>query len=538
MTTKPSKPLRVIFLIDNLTVREWQYQLYQYVEKHSDFTIAALVINNNYKPAQSAFFYRLLRKIDLFFFKFPINPFQKKELNGAGELRIKITPKRKKFSDYFSDEDIKKITDLTPDVIIRFGFRILRGKILTTAKYGIWSLHHADYRVNRGGPPGFWEVVNREPTTGITLQVLTEELDAGKIIDSAILKTDYTSFHKNQAAIYWSGVELFKKNLNLLAKGELLRQDDAKDLLFYGKRLYKDPSNIESIKIGLQFLSKTFVRKLTDAFYFQQWVIAFSFNKNIETAFYKYKLLVPPKNTIWADPFIANETGDTFLFAEEKIGKQNGTIICIKFNKEEKHFEIPVTVLKEDFHLSYPFVFKHNEKWYMIPETATIRKVILYEAKTFPYKWKKVKTMIEDQQLYDATLYLHNNVWYMFASAKPSPGISANELLHIYYTDNPVEGTWKLHRKNPIVHTVLGSRPAGAIFSRNGKLIRPSQIGAPNYGYGIQFHEIIKLTTEEYEERPIASIKPEWDKNISAMHTFNVNGKLSVVDFQRKALKF
>ena len=47
---------------------------------------------------------------------------------------------------------------------------------------GVWSYHHGDNRVNRGGPAGFWEVFEQWDVTGSILQVLSEELDAGKTL--------------------------------------------------------------------------------------------------------------------------------------------------------------------------------------------------------------------------------------------------------------------------------------------------------------------------------------------------------------------
>ena len=48
----------------------------------------------------------------------------------------------------------------------------LRGEI---ARHGVWSYHHGDNRFYRGGPPGFWEVMEDQPVieyylrTGSTL---------------------------------------------------------------------------------------------------------------------------------------------------------------------------------------------------------------------------------------------------------------------------------------------------------------------------------------------------------------------------------
>ena len=44
------------------------------------------------------------------------------------------------------------------------------------------SFHHGDNRVNRGGPSGFWEVLNDIPSSGFIIQKLTEELDGGEVL--------------------------------------------------------------------------------------------------------------------------------------------------------------------------------------------------------------------------------------------------------------------------------------------------------------------------------------------------------------------
>ena len=44
------------------------------------------------------------------------------------------------------------------------------------------GFHRGSKRANRGGPPGFWEVMDGEPVTGAVLQVLSEDLDAGLVL--------------------------------------------------------------------------------------------------------------------------------------------------------------------------------------------------------------------------------------------------------------------------------------------------------------------------------------------------------------------
>ena len=67
---------------------------------------------------------------------------------------VNVAPRKTKFSDYFSAEEVNEIRRHEVDVLIRIGFRIIRGDILTASKFGVWSYHHGDNRVNRGGHPG------------------------------------------------------------------------------------------------------------------------------------------------------------------------------------------------------------------------------------------------------------------------------------------------------------------------------------------------------------------------------------------------
>ncbi|WP_435317332.1 formyltransferase family protein [Haloarchaeobius sp. TZWSO28] len=74
------------------------------------------------------------------------------------------------------------VADLEPlDVAIRFGFGILVGDALTAPTKGVLSYHHGDLTEYRGQPAGFWEFIHDESSAGITVQRITDELDAGEI---------------------------------------------------------------------------------------------------------------------------------------------------------------------------------------------------------------------------------------------------------------------------------------------------------------------------------------------------------------------
>ena len=87
------------------------------------------------------------------------------------------------------------------DVMLRFGFRIVKGEILEAAPYGMWSLHHDDNRSYRGGPALFWEMYERNPESGTMLQMLTDALDGGKVLYRSIGRHQLrVRLHKNRRA--------------------------------------------------------------------------------------------------------------------------------------------------------------------------------------------------------------------------------------------------------------------------------------------------------------------------------------------------
>jgi hypothetical protein len=108
-------------------------------------------------------------------------------VNGVPRQECHVRLKGK-FSEYFSEEDIAAIRSYELDFILRSGFNIIRGEILSVPRYGVWSFHHDDIEKYRGGPPAFWEIFYGDSKTGVTLQRLTDRLDGG-----VVLKRDWTA---------------------------------------------------------------------------------------------------------------------------------------------------------------------------------------------------------------------------------------------------------------------------------------------------------------------------------------------------------
>jgi hypothetical protein len=282
------------------------------------------------------------------------------------------------------------------------------------------------------------------------------------------------------------------------------------------------PSSLQRL---IRRLDKTF----SSPFFLDQWVIMTARGAEHDSLQWSaFRPLIPEKDRYWADPFIIHRQNLYYVFIEEKIYASGlGRIACLTLDPEGNLISNQV-VLDRPYHLSYPFLFEHRGEIYMIPESAGNRTVELYHCAHFPGQWEFVKTLMTDIYAVDATLLEHQNKWWLFANVKGEGDSSLNSL-HLFYASDPFAGQWAPHPRNPIVRDIRSARPAGRIFARGGKLIRPAQDSARRYGYALKFNRIIKLDENEYEEVIDSIFTPRGGKTL-ATHTFNRAGGMTVID--------
>lgn len=273
---------------------------------------------------------------------------------------------------------------------------------------------------------------------------------------------------------------------------------------------------------------------------FIQWILLFEFKENSGPPYSLSTLrrIVPPRDRIWADPFVIYRNNRHYIFIEELLFKnKKGAISVIELTEDGKHSESQV-VLEKNYHLSYPFLIEEGEGLYMIPETANRNTVELYKCVDFPMKWEFQENLLENLKTADTTLFRHEGKYWMFTNTKVREDSENWDILHLYYSDQLSKGEWKPHPCNPIVSNVESSRPAGNIFESKGRLFRPGQNCSKHYGYGITINEIIKLSTTEYEERVVQSIGPDWKEDLVSTHTLNFGGQLTIADALIRRIKW
>ncbi len=453
---------------------------------------------------------------------------------------IKAIPRQTKNSDFIESDALQKIQEAKPDVMVRLGFRILRGGILTAAKHGIWSYHHGDNFTHRGMPAGWFEVLNHHPVTGSLLQVITEDLDNGDVLYRSWSCTDHLTINRNRNNFYWKSLAFLPRKLQELHQdGEekfqarVARTNEHPS--FYSERLYTSPTNREMAKMLWNHWTRYILRRL-DVFLYpeQQWALMYDLRNEMSASFWRFKKLIPPKGTFWADPFIVYRDNKYFIFFEDlAFTNRKGTISVIEMDEKGKT-KPPVPALECPYHLSYPFIFEWEGETFMIPETSRNRTVEVYKAVRFPDQWELHKTLMKEVVAMDATLHQHDGKWWMFVNMQEHQGASKMDELFLFWADSPLSDEWTPHPMNPIVSDVRSARPAGKLFIRKGKLYRPSQNSSGKYGYGLKINEVVALNEAEYEEREVSSIVPNWDPKITGLHTLNHAHRLTIIDAQRR----
>jgi hypothetical protein len=449
--------------------------------------------------------------------------------------RIDVIPKRTLWSDRFSDVEIAAIRSYEVDVLIRVGFRILRGDILTAARHGVWSFHHGDNDVNRGGPPGYWESMESWPTTGCTLQVLSEDLDNGQLLDKTWAGTVSSSVADNNRSTYWKALSMIPRQLAALQqKGAARFFDDAKAAFghprWYSNRLYRAPDNTELLRLlGIRLVRR--IRRAIDArLGFDQWIMLVHSSESLSMSLWRYKRLMPPKDRFWADPFLLVHAGRTYLYFEELMFATQRGHISVAELRPDGTMLAPQRALVADHHLSYPFVFHHDGQIYMVPESRGDHCVPLYRCVEMPARWEKVGNLMDDVDMVDATIHFHDGRWWMFVNMIQNRGGSSCDELFLFHAESPITRDWTPHPMNPVVSDVRRARPAGKLFVHEGRLYRPSQDCSRRYGWGLNLNWVETLTTENYVEHLVSRAEPRWAPDVRATHSFNREGNLHVID--------
>jgi hypothetical protein len=434
-----------------------------------------------------------------------------------------------KFGERFKNADVDTIRSYDLDLILRFGFGIIKGDVLNAARFGVWSFHHGDEREFRGRPPGFWEIIEGRPTVGAILQRLTERLDGGVVLHRGFFRTTSYSYVRTRDEAFlgsavWPSVVVrqIQSGDTSVVEAEPSRTDAP---------VRRDPDNATMVKFLVRQTAAFVIAQVRGTTKAAKWSVGVA---DVPISSF---LTSPSPGIRWieeqgtsrylADPAAIEHNGTTTALVEDyDYRTHRGVISAVDLGGDG----LAEVVLDTGVHSSYPYVFEAENQVYCVPETYQANEVRLYRAVEFPRHWEQVGTLVEGIAALDSTVFPHNGRWWLLCTDHKE---GSNTKLHVFHSPE-VEGPWEPHALNPVKTDIRSSRPAGTPFIHEGDLFRPTQDSSQSYGGAITITRIDELTPTTFSEEIVARVPPSRSGPYrDGIHTLSAVGDRTVVDGRR-----
>ena len=239
-------------------------------------------------------------------------------------------------------------------------------------------------------------------------------------------------------------------------------------------------------------------------------------------------------NTIryWAaDPFIISAGEKEYLFFEMFDRLKSKGLIGYREINGDKIGKMKIAY-EANYHLSFPFIFKYENEYYIMPEYSEGKELFVLKAIHFPDKWEKIESWMQGKRLVDSVLLNHERENYLLTQDLKL-GYSS-EKISIFIRKGK---EWVPHKQNPIVKSLANARLAGKTFFEKYQLIRVAQDCQDGYGTKLHFNNIMKLSEDEYEEEMFRTISVEdiivdSKERFCGIHTYNSDDCYEVIDLK------
>jgi hypothetical protein len=194
-----------------------------------------------------------------------------------------------------------------------------------------------------------------------------------------------------------------------------------------------------------------------------------------------------------ADPFVVWSGGRGWMLFEIKNRATRRGEIGLAVH-DGAGWSYRGSVLREPYHLSYPYVFEWEGDHFLIPESLEPGAIRLYRAGSFPERWVHEADLIRGR-FADPSIVRYADRWWMFVCPE-----SFRDVLRLFHADR-LEGPWHEHPRSPVIAgDARRARPAGRILVWDDRLFRFAQDCALSYGTAVRAFEITQLSERCYSE--------------------------------------
>jgi hypothetical protein len=539
--TAPSRTLRVGVLLDGVVVPRWIERILWDLAhgEGATFAFAGLLPMPGRVGALRSLPFRTYERLDRALFRAPHDHAERVDvgdlLSRVETCDLEVVAGLEGFE--LRDAAVQAVRARELDVLVHLGSIELRGGVCRAAGRGFWTFDHQDLS-RRGIPPGFWEMHHGDAVTETRL--VDRSTEPARVIYQSAAATERVSLYRSRNPIFWKSAEFVQRALRAVAHGETPELGTPPSP---GPGRDRAPGPFTLSRFAWRLAARWWrTRSLWRRFHWQ-WFVALrrAPDRFDPEALGGFTILPVDRERFHADPFLVEHEGSHHLFFEDAaFSSQKGVIRWLAIGPDGSPGPSRV-VVERDYHLSYPFVFRWNSAFWMIPETSENHTIELYRATAFPEHWQLEKVLFHDVVAVDTTLWEEDGRFWLF-TAMSTAGGSPNDELFLFHAASPLD-SWTPHPMNPVVSDARRARPAGALFRWNGALIRPGQdcaepyLGNESYGAAIWLNRIDVLDPHRYRETALRRIGPDWHAGTLATHTLNRAGAFEVMDGRRLAAR-
>lgn len=234
-----------------------------------------------------------------------------------------------------------------------------------------------------------------------------------------------------------------------------------------------------------------------------------------------------------ADPFGLWRNGRLHIFAESFSYRTGLGEIDVLVLDEDFSILDQQVILREPWHLSYPFVFEADGETWMLPEAHESGALWLYRAVDFPFRWERARPITLDHVPLDASLIRHEEQWWLFYAPADPPAGRLTSLCAAHA--QRLEGPWHPHPANPILIDDGGLRPGGTPFLMQDMVHLPVQRCEGSYGTGLRLLRFDQLTPARVATSFAGALAAPAVAApfIHGCHTLSAAGPVSLIDVKQ-----
>jgi hypothetical protein len=525
-------------VLDSSRVPEWIYHLIEKLSSCSAIEPLLLVLENDSKGAARSeggpVLFRCWAALDRWVRQAETDALRSRDWRLLSRSRsIPVLLLQTRDATHLLDGDIARIKEANLDLILYLGRDVPGAELSACASLCAWSVQNGTTEV----PDQSWDLFEGNLHSLYGPQIIEQRQSRARVVYRSSGTPYLLSLAVTQNDAYWEIAHFLVTQLSdpdrLRAEAQLRSEDNA-----IQQEMFRTLSNLRMARFLMQWTMRTLRHELMKRLFREHWSIAIQAKPNMPKMISDrgFRIMRPPPDRFYADPFLIERNGRTYLFFEDyKFSSRKGVVSCCEVDSEGNCTK-PRVVLERTYHLSYPFLFTWQGEIYMIPETRDNGTIEMYRANDFPYSWVHEAVLMSDVAAIDSTLLHHHDKWWLF-TAGVFDHAPPEKTLCLFFADSPW-GPWSAHPKNPIVSDVCHARPAGCLYFDNGQLIRPGQDCSKSYGYAVQLHRVDVLSETDYQETHLASITPDWIPGSTGTHTLNQNSEYRVMDCKFSISRF